>query len=203
MEYPDYKLELDAKSYGYKYVIGTDEAGRGTGAGPVTAAAVWVPEDAIERLAGKVNDSKKLSAKKREALFHLIKDNCVVGVQSVDADVIDSINILEATKLAMKMAIEQIEYFDFILVDGTVDLSKLIWCPTQQVIKGDAKSISIAAASIIAKVTRDRIMVDLHEQCPEYNWLKNKGYLTKEHCLAIETYGITEFHRKTFRKVGR
>jgi ribonuclease HII len=96
-----------------------------------------------------------------------------------------------------------VEYYDYILVDGTVDLSKHAYCPIQQVIKGDTKSISIAAASIIAKVTRDRIMVGLHEQCPQYGWDRNKGYLTKEHCLAIETYGITEHHRKTFRKVGR
>jgi ribonuclease HII len=203
MDYPTYELEQAALDEGYKYVVGTDEAGRGPGAGPVTAAAVYVPKEAIALLTGKVNDSKKLSAKKREELYDVIVGNCIYGVQEISAEVIDDVNILEATKLAMKMAIEQVEYFDYVLVDGTVELRKKIWCPTQKVIKGDAKSISIAAASIIAKVTRDRTMLKLHEDCPQYGWDKNKGYLTKAHIEAINTYGITEYHRKTFRKVGR
>ena len=103
----------------------------------------------------------------------------------------------------MARAAEQIDLFDYLLVDGTVDLSKHIICPQEQVIKGDAKSISIAAASIIAKVHRDRIMLALHEIFPIYHWDKNKGYLTKDHIMAIKTYGITDFHRATFRKVGR
>ena len=103
----------------------------------------------------------------------------------------------------MKSAIEQIEYYDYVLVDGTVDLRKQIFCPHRQVIGGDAKSISIAAASILAKVTRDRIMEDLHRIYPIYGWDRNKGYLTKEHMEAIIEYGITEYHRATFRKVGK
>ncbi len=203
MIYPDYELEEESKSLGYKYILGVDEAGRGCGSGPVVAAAVHVPEESIPKLFGKVNDSKKITSKSREALYDIIVDCCDFGVQEISASIIDDINILEATKLAMKSSIEQIEYFDYILVDGTVNLSKQIFCPHRQVIGGDAKSISIAAASIIAKVTRDRIMDNLHIIYPIYGWNKNKGYLTKEHIEAIQTYGITEYHRSTFRKVGR
>jgi ribonuclease HII len=173
------------------------------GAGPVVAAAVHVPDKAIPLLVGKVNDSKKMSAKHRDEMYKVIRDCCDFGIQAIDADVIDEINILEATKLAMKSSIEQIEYYDYVLVDGTVDLRKQIACPHRLVIGGDAKSISIAAASVLAKVTRDRIMEDLHIVFPLYNWHKNKAYLTKDHVLAIQTYGITDYHRATFRKVGK
>jgi ribonuclease HII len=203
MNYPTYELEQAALDEGYKYVIGVDEAGRGPGAGPVTAAAVYVPPEAIEKLAGKVNDSKKLSPKKREELYKLIKENCPFGLQQIEADIIDEINILEATKFAMRLAIENLGYYDYVLVDGTVDLSKAIPCPCQQVIKGDAKSISIAAASIIAKVTRDQTMDVLHAIYPIYGWDTNRGYLTKKHIEAINTYGITEFHRASFKRVGK
>jgi len=203
MSFPSYNLEQEAKSEGFRYIVGTDEAGRGAGSGPVVAAAVHVPKNAIVELEGKVNDSKKVSPKRREVLYDLIKEHCNVGVQAIDAEIIDEVNILEATKLAMKSSVEQLEYFDYLLIDGTVDLTKHIICPQKQVIKGDSKSISIAAASIIAKVTRDRIMMELHTIYPIYSWSKNKGYLTKEHCAAIETYGITNYHRTTFRRVGR
>lgn len=204
MDYPNYDLENQAKELGYKYIVGVDEVGRGAGAASVVAAAVYVPPESINLLSGKVNDSKKLSVKKREELFTIINDNCLVGIGNVSAETIDDINILEATKLAMKQAIEDVAYYDYILVDGTVDLSKHIkYCPYQRIIKGDAKSISIAAASIIAKVTRDRIMIDLDKEWPIYGWKKNKGYLTKEHIEAINTYGITDYHRTTFKKVGR
>jgi len=202
-EKANYELETAAKQEGYKYVVGIDEAGRGPGAGPVVASAVYIPEEALPVLEGRVHDSKKVSPKKREALYDEIMELCVVGVQEVPASIIDEINILEATKLAMARSVEQIKFFDYLLVDGTVDLSKHILCPQQQVIKGDAKSISIAAASIIAKVYRDRIMLTLHELFPIYGWSSNKGYLTKVHCEAIQTYGITDFHRATFRKVGK
>lgn len=201
MEFPDYSLEEQAKSLGYKYIVGTDEAGRGCGVADVVAAAVYIPEKALPELIGQVNDSKKLTPKRRESLFEVIMSLCSVGVQKIGPEVIDDINILEATKLAMRSAIEQLEYYDYVLVDGTVDLSKHFWCPTQQVIKGDTKSISIAAASIVAKVTRDRIMLELHDKFPLYNWKKNKGYLTKEHIEAIKLYGPTNFHRLTFSKV--
>lgn len=203
MIYPTYELEEESKSLGYKYIVGVDEAGRGPGAGPVVAAAVHVPLEAIPLLVGKVNDSKKMSVKHRDELYKVIRDCCDFGIQAIEANIIDEINILQATKLAMKSAIEQIEYFDYILVDGTVDLRKQIFCPHRQVIGGDAKSISIAAASVLAKVTRDRIMEDLDAIWPIYGWRKNKGYLTKEHMTAIQTYGITDYHRATFRKVGK
>jgi ribonuclease HII len=202
-KFPDYSLEDQAKSEGYKYIVGTDEAGRGPGAGPVVAAAVHVPNEAVYELLGKVNDSKKLTAKKREELYTIIRDTCSFGIQAISAEIIDEINILEATKLAMKSAIEQLEYYDYVLVDGTVDLNKQLYCPTRQVIKGDAKSISIAAASVLAKVFRDHIMLDLHTIFPIYGWDKNKGYLTKAHIKAIKTYGITDYHRQTFKRVGR
>ena len=203
MIYPTYELEEESKSLGYKYIVGTDEAGRGPGAGPVVAAAVHVPPEAIPLLVGKVNDSKKMSAKHRDEMYKVIRDCCDFGIQAIEASIIDEINILQATKLAMKSAIEQIEYYDYVLVDGTVDLRKQIFCPHRQVIGGDAKSISIAAASVLAKVTRDRIMEDLDVIWPIYNWKKNKGYLTKEHMTAIQTYGITDYHRATFRNVGK
>ena len=203
MNYPTYELEGNARSQGYKYVVGVDEAGRGPGAGPVVAAAVHIPAEHCPQFVDKVNDSKKMTPKKREEMFPIIKEHCNYGIQIVEAEIIDDINILEATKIAMKSAVEQIEYFDYILIDGTVDLTKHIVCPQEQVIKGDAKSISIAAASVLAKVTRDHIMEELHELFPIYNWKKNKGYLTKEHIEAIQTYGITDFHRQSFKKVGK
>lgn len=203
MEYPTYDIELELKEKGYKYIVGVDEAGRGPGAGPVTAAAVFIPEDFVPELLGKVNDSKKLTAKKRESLCQLIKDNCRWGCHSLDADIIDDINILQATKLAMQMAIDQIQAYDFILIDGTVDMTQHVVIPQQNVIKGDAKSISIAAASVIAKVTRDHLMLELHEIFPIYGWDTNKGYLTKKHIEAIQKYGITDYHRASFKKVGK
>ena len=203
VKFPTYELEDQVKSEGFKYVVGTDESGRGPGAGPVVAAAVYIPDEFIPELMGRVNDSKKLTAKRREELYDIIKKNCNYGVQEISAEIIDEINILEATKLAMKSSIEQLEYYDYILIDGTVDLRKLVPYPQKQVIRGDAKSISIAAASIIAKVTRDRIMEDLHTIFPIYSWHKNKGYLTKDHIRAIRQYGITDYHRATFKKVGR
>ena len=204
MDYPTYEIEEQVKSKGYKYVVGTDEAGRGCGSGPVVAAAVHIPAKVLPDLIGKVNDSKKMSAKRREEMYKFITENCNYGVQSVPADVVDEVNILEATKIAMRSSIEQLEYYDYVLVDGTVDLTKhLVGVQTQQIIKGDALSISIAAASVIAKVTRDRIMLELHTIFPIYGWDKNKGYLTKDHIEAIQKYGITDYHRATFNKVGK
>ena len=204
MEYPTYDIEMELTTLGFNYIVGVDEAGRGPGAGPVVAAAVYVPPDVVPVLAGRVNDSKKLTHKRRVELYQEIKDTCCWASQSIDADIIDDINILEATKIAMRNAVEGLEYYDYVLVDGTVDLTKhLKGVPTQKVIKGDAKSISIAAASVIAKVTRDQIMLDLHKIFPVYGWEKNKGYLTKEHIDAIKTYGITDYHRASFKKVGK
>jgi ribonuclease HII len=203
MEFPTYDIELELKDKGYKYIVGVDEAGRGPGAGPVVAAAVNIPLESVSSLLGKVNDSKKLTAKKRDALYDFITENCVWGMYSIDADIIDEINILEATKVAMQAAVHQINSYDFILIDGTVDMKKLLPIPQRNIIKGDATSISIAAASVVAKVSRDHMMEELHDIFPIYDWNKNKGYLTKKHIEAIQKYGITEFHRASFKKVGR
>lgn len=197
-----YEIESNLESQGYTRIVGVDEAGRGCGAGPVVAGAVYVPEHMIPELLHKVKDSKKLTAKKREDLFPLIRENCEVGVGVVSNQVIDEINILNATKVAMEEALTHIKSIDYVLIDGTVVLPDFP-LPQEQVIKGDAKSISIAAASIIAKVTRDRIMNDLHDILPIYGWNKNKGYLTKEHVRAIQVYDPCEFHRLTFKKVGK
>lgn len=202
MNYPTYEIEKEVLSLGYKYVVGTDEAGRGGLAGPVVAAAVYIPADIVHLLEGKVNDSKKLSKSKRKILAGIINERCHVGVQAIGADVIDEINILEATKLAMRSAIEQLEYYDYILVDGTVDLSKHIkTCPHQKIIRGDAKSISIAAASIIAKVTRDNVMTEMHREFPIYGFDKHMGYGTKDHRGIIREFGPCFQHRKTFKCV--
>lgn len=202
MNYPTYEIEKEIINLGYKYVVGVDEAGRGPLAGPVVAAAVHIPEDALPLLMDQVNDSKKLSEAKRKKLADIINERCCVGVQAVDVDIIDDINILEATKLAMRSAVEQLEYYDYVLVDGTVDLSKHIKvCPHQKVIKGDAKSVSIAAASVIAKVTRDKIMRGTAEKYPIYGFEKHKGYGTKAHRDIIKEFGPCEQHRKTFKGV--
>jgi ribonuclease HII len=201
-KFPTYEIESNLLSNGCgNYIIGVDEVGRGPGCGPVTAGAVWIPQENLPKLMLKVRDSKALSEKKRDKLFELIKETCVWAVASVDNDTIDEINILNATKLAMSKALAQMPKMDHALIDGTVVLEGL-WIPQTQIIKGDQKSISIAAASIMAKVTRDEEMKMLHWIYPEYGWLNNKGYLTKQHIEAIKTYGITPYHRKSFRKVG-
>lgn len=200
-EFATYDIETNLKGQGYSYIVGVDEAGRGPGAGPVVAAACHVPDEMVPELLYKVADSKKLTAKKREELFTLIRNGCNVGVGVVNNQVIDDINILNATKLAMEEALTHLKNIDYVIIDGTVVLPDFP-LPQQQVIKGDAKSISIASASIIAKVTRDRIMLDLHDIYPIYGWDKNKGYLTKVHMEAIKEYDPCEFHRMTFRKVG-
>ncbi|MEN6422329.1 MAG: ribonuclease HII, partial [Smithella sp.] len=171
------------------------EAGRGPLAGPVVAAAVIFPPDYVNT---EINDSKKLSAAKREKLYGVIeKDALSVGVKVVDADVIDDFNILQASLQAMREAVLELSSSpDFILVDGLHRIP--IITPQKPLVKGDNLSVSIAAASIIAKVTRDRIMEIYHRQFPQYNFLKNKGYGTKEHLNAIRQYGICKIHRKSF-----
>ena len=199
--YATYEIEDVLVAQNYKYIIGVDEVGRGPGAGPVVAGAVYIPPEILPQLLLKVRDSKKLSENKREVLSKVIRTTCKCGIGVVDNDIIDRVNVLNATKMAMRMAINSIDLIDYVLVDGTVYLDKLEF-PQTQIIGGDAKSISIAAASIIAKVERDEMMRTLHWIYPQYNWLRNKGYLTQEHCTAINTYGITEYHRVSFRKVG-
>jgi ribonuclease HII len=197
-----YEIEEEVKGQGYSFVAGVDEVGRGAGVSNVVAAAVIIPEEYLPKLMGRVKDSKKLSERKREALYEEIIQNCEYGIGKIDNNVIDEINILEATKLAMREALLCLKNVDYALIDGTVKLHDL-WVPQQQVIRGDSKSISIAAASIIAKVIRDEEMRTVHWIWPQYGWIRNKGYLTAEHLTAIQTYGTTPYHRMSFRRVGR
>ena len=191
----EYERALYAK--GYEFVCGIDEAGRGPLCGPVVAAAVILKKD--DHIEG-VNDSKKLTEKKREELFEIIKERAVAwSVGIVDEETIDRINILEATRLAMKKAVEGLSQKpDFALVDAEKKVP--IDVPYSPIIKGDALSESIAAASIIAKVTRDHMIIELDKEYPEYGFAKNKGYGTKEHTDAILKYGLCKAHRRSFCK---
>lgn len=185
-------------------VIGTDEAGRGPGAGGVFASAVYfanLDKRLISQLSD-LNDSKKLSKKKREELYEIILENSINSTVCIEVEEIEKINILNASLKAMKLAVENVikelnSEQVLILVDGNKKIKECNY-PQQTIIKGDGKSASIAAASILAKVSRDRYMAELHEKFPQYNWIKNAGYLTAEHLKAIEKYGITPVHRKSF-----
>lgn len=182
-------------------IIGTDEAGRGPAAGGVFAAAVCfekVTDGLIKDLA-ILNDSKKLTAKKRNSIYDVIKNSTLNEIVCVEVDEIEKINILNASLKAMNLACSAIiDNSDvMVLVDGN-KLIKNFKYPQQFVIKGDSKSASIAAASILAKVTRDRYMEQLHEEFPMYNWVKNAGYLTKEHLDAIDKHGLCKYHRPSF-----
>lgn len=201
---PDYSLEESTSKKGFKCVAGADEAGYGPGAGPVVAAAVRIPQRHVEILlqSGKIKDSKKMTAKRREEAYEQLIEICDYGIGIINNDIIDEVNILEATRLAMTKAVYDLKDCDYVLIDGTIVL-KAACVKQRQVIKGDAKSISIAAASIIAKVTRDEIMCELHEQFPIYNWKKNKGYLVKEHLKALKKYGPCPYHRLSYKRVGR
>lgn len=188
--------EFENKLYesGIKYIAGIDEVGRGPLVGPVVTAAVILPKDFYDE---RINDSKKLTEKKRELLYDVIMENAVsVGIGISSEDVIDDINILEATKKAMIEAVNNLSVKPEHLLIDAVKLNVDI--PQTSIIKGDAKSESIAAASIIAKVIRDRMMIELDKEHPEYDFKHNKGYGTKKHIDAIEKYGILKEHRKTF-----
>lgn len=189
------EIERDLYNKGYNLVCGVDEAGRGPLCGPVVAAAVILPKDTY--IEG-VNDSKKLSEKKREKLYEDIQNTAIaVGVGISDVNVIENVNILNATKLAMVQAINNLQITpDYVIVDGNQKID--ITIPLDTVIKGDAKSESIACASIIAKVTRDRILLKYDKVYPEYGFSKHKGYGTKLHIEAIKKYGITPIHRPSF-----
>ena len=191
------------KSYN-RPIVGTDEAGRGPGAGGVFAAAVHFEKVTDSLIADLtiLNDSKKLTPKKRDSIFETIKNNTINEIICIEVDEIEKINILNASLKAMNLActsvISQINDTDTLtLVDGN-KLIKDFSYPQEFVIKGDSKSASIAGASILAKVSRDRYMESLHEEFPMYNWKKNAGYLTKEHLDAIDKYGITKYHRPSF-----
>lgn len=189
--------ENEARAHGYRAVCGVDEAGRGPLAGPVFAAAVILPDGC--EIEG-INDSKKLSENKRNALFDIIREKalsfCVASASEVE---IDEINILQATFLAMKRAVDGLNIKpDFALVDG--NQIPLLYVPVRTVIQGDALSASIAAASILAKVSRDRFMLELDEHYPQYEFKKHKGYGTKRHYEMLAEYGVSPVHRKSFLK---
>lgn len=191
----DYTYETNAKLKGYQFVCGVDEAGRGPLAGPVYAAAVILPEGCeIEGL----NDSKKISEKKREKLFDIIIEKAVsYSIASVDEKTIDEINILQATYLAMRKAVEGLDVpADYALIDG--NRMPELKIDGETIIKGDANSPSIAAASILAKVSRDRYMLELDKKMPQYQFAKHKGYGTKLHYEMLTEHGVSESHRISF-----
>ncbi len=189
-------FELACQQNGYKQIAGIDEAGRGALAGPVIAAAVVLP---INCTLNGLNDSKKLSAKQRDRLFDEIHSIAVsIGVGSMDHQVIDRVNILNATLLAMQESVEKLTpQPDYVLVDG-VHLPQVDF-PSRAIPKGDSRSYSIAAASIIAKTTRDRLMIELDRTYPNYGFLKHKGYPTSQHRQAIAEFGASDIHRHTFK----
>lgn len=194
---PGFDYEIEKMNMGYTAVCGCDEAGRGPLCGPVVAAAVILsPDVVIEGL----NDSKKLTEKKREALFDVIKEKAVAyAIAEATPEEIDEINILNASMLAMRRAVEALPVkADFALIDG--NCSRGFTIPTETVVKGDAISASIAAASILAKVTRDRGCIELDRLYPEYGIAKHKGYPTKDHMAAVIEHGPSPIHRKSFLK---
>lgn len=189
--------EYEEKYSNLNYICGVDEVGRGPLVGPVVASAVILPKNYfIEGL----TDSKKLSKKKRDYFYEVIKKEALaIGIGIVDNKKIDEINILEASRLAMKQAINSLSIKPDIILTDAMRLDMRI--PEEDIIKGDLKSITISAASVIAKVTRDKMMEELHEKYPMYNFIKNNGYPTKEHIEAIKKYGIIKEHRKSFRPI--
>lgn len=194
-----YKYENELYAKGLEYIGGVDEVGRGPLIGSVVAACVVLPKDFV--LEG-LTDSKKLSEKKRNAFFDYIKDNCICyGIGIVEPEIIDEVNIYQATKIAMKQAISKVEEqidLEHVLIDAMpLDLD----IPTTSIIKGDSKSISIAAASVLAKVTRDSMMYELDKKYPQYGYASHKGYPTKKHLEAIHKYGLIEGYRKTYGPV--
>ncbi|MGD9817723.1 MAG: ribonuclease HII [Desulfomonilaceae bacterium] len=193
---PSSQYEQNAISMGARLVAGIDEAGRGPLAGPVVAAAVILEN--YSDIPG-LNDSKLLKEKTRSLLFEAILSSAKgIGIGIIGPGEIDRVNILQATRLAMKLAVIDLKMDpDFLLIDGPIRLD--LDCAQRPIIKGDKLSLSIAAASIVAKVTRDRIMEDLDEEFPNYGFKKNKGYGTKEHQQAIEIYGPCRVHRMSFK----
>lgn len=198
MSLPDYHLEELAILRGASVVAGVDEVGRGPLAGPVMAAAVILHPD---RIPEGLNDSKKLSKKRREALYDQILEVADVGFGEASVAEIDEINILRASHLAMVRAVQDLSGRpDYVLVDGKMIPRGLnIWA--EGVVKGDTKSVSISAASIVAKIRRDRLMESLAQQFPGYGWERNMGYPTKEHKSALVSLGITPHHRRSFKPV--
>jgi ribonuclease HII len=198
MTRPDFTFEHAAGTNGAAVIVGVDEAGRGPLAGPVTAAAVRLHPN---RIPPGLNDSKQLAAAQRDRLFSLILQSAEVGTGHATVEEIDRINILRASHLAMCRAIQALPTPpDHALIDGNM-IPRGLACRAEAVIRGDARCLSIAAASIVAKVTRDRIMVDLAQQHPGYGWDRNAGYPTREHLVALKNLGVTPLHRRSFRPV--
>ncbi|WP_022702300.1 ribonuclease HII [Pseudorhodobacter ferrugineus] len=195
---PDDRYEIAARNRGALCIAGVDEVGRGPLAGPVTACAVRLLPG---RVPAGLNDSKALTARRREALFDAIMDMAEVSVAHASVEEIDALNILRASHLAMVRALQGLPTApDYALIDGNM-MPREMPCAGEAIIKGDAQSLSIAAASIVAKVTRDRIMVDLAQQHPGYGWDRNAGYPTKEHQLALLNLGVTAHHRRSFKPI--
>ncbi len=200
---PDFELEERARAMGFHLIAGVDEAGRGPWAGPVVAGAVVLYTAALPAaLRYGLDDSKKLTAKKREDLFDLLPDCAAIGIGISEPTEIDNINILQASFRAMERALAGLNPPpDYVLVDG----NKMPDIPShgESVVKGDSRSFSIAAASIVAKVTRDRIMADLAGQFPGYGWERNAGYGTAEHKAALERLGVTDQHRQSYAPIRK
>jgi len=198
---PDFSLEAKAAEVGFIRIAGIDEAGRGPWAGPVVAAAVMVDGDFghPDWLAG-LDDSKKLTAKRREALFGIILAEATCGIGRAEVEEIDRLNILQASLLAMRRATEALpEPPDYALIDGTH--APNLSCRCETVIKGDGRSFSIAAASVLAKVSRDRIMASLAAEFPGYGWERNQGYGVPEHRAGLERHGVTPHRRRNFKPI--
>ncbi len=191
------KYEKEVYKQGYRSIIGLDEAGRGPMAGPLVVAGVILPEGYYDE---RINDSKQLTEKKREELYDIIIENALAySIQIIDIEEVDKLNVYRASQIGMIRAIQQINIKpDYALTDA-MPLGNVI--EHLSIIKGDAKSISIAAASILAKVTRDRIMIEYDKQYPQYQFKKHKGYPTKQHKEALKTYGVCPIHRRSFKPV--
>jgi ribonuclease HII len=204
MTNPDLTEEKNLWEQGYKCIVGVDEAGRGPLAGPVVAAAIKLQNFfALEQEVLKdVKDSKQLTDKKRKEIYKVLTNHPQIewGIGIVSEKIIDKINILEAAKLAMKKAIEKISDADYLLIDGNFGLNSSL--SERSIIKGDQKVFSISAASIIAKVTRDKIMEKYHKKYPQYGFDRNKGYATAEHFATLSKFGPCQIHRKSFYPVS-
>lgn len=198
---PDFSFEDMALKRGFATIAGIDEVGRGPWAGPVVAAAVILRRDAIDpKLLAPLNDSKKMTAKRRDALFDILPACAHIGIGRAEVDEIDRDNILAASLTAMARAVAALPIPpDFALVDGNREPA--LPCAAQCVVKGDGRSLSVAAASVIAKVTRDRLMCELAAEYPGYGWERNAGYGTAQHIAGLERLGVTPHHRKSFAPV--
>lgn len=198
---PDYSLEIELGARDDRIVVGLDEAGRGPWAGPVVAAAVCLPsKDAGNPAFEHLNDSKKLTAQRRAALCEAIRNSCSCGIGQASVEEIDTFNILQASLLAMERAVAELGVVPHAaLVDGLH--APALPCPHRALPRADGLSLSVAAASILAKVTRDRLMEDLDESCPGYHWARNRGYGTAEHRQALELIGPSRYHRRSFRPI--